>query len=339
MLRFLFLAILTQLTIAAPQFDFSFWKSGSHILVAVSDSGSNRVQWSDDGINWTVATAAEACTFKAVKWFSGGNVFVAVCTDGTNRFQWSSSGASWSAGTQPSTQKAWIGLGCSPTVCVALDGAGGANGVAYTTDGKTWINKNAATWNGCSTNNCVAWDARNSLFVAVSNGGSAYQSSPDGDTWTARTGCNAGIGGAVEYASFINSGTDVAAGSAGSNPIACISTTGTTWAQQNVNNSGPYLDIACSPALAICAATANNGGSQNVNTTADGTTWAASDTGGTRAMTGIAWSASLALFVAITNNTGNSTQVFTTATAGASSAWTGRTSAETSQWIDITASR
>lgn len=341
----LLLAALVLATGVTPP-PFGFWTSGSvgasnaHTFVAVAQSGATRAMFSDNGTSFTAASMPEANLWVSVAWFpraSGNKVFVAVSTDGTNRFAWSADGENWNSGTNPSTNKTWVAVACNTSVCVAVDGSGGTNGVAYSTDGQTWNNANAATWNGCSTNRCVVWDATNSVFVAGSNGGSGYMTSPDGQTWTGRTGCSSGQGGAAAYSSSIPIVTMV--GSNGSNPIGCSTTAPTSsYSSRNMNNSGPYHDVAWSPANAIFAAVSSNGGTQNINVSTNGTSWSASDSGQTKNWKTIAWSPTAGLFVVLSNDTSNTSQVLTSAT-GATGTWTLRTSAAANSWNSIAASK
>lgn len=343
MIRATLLGLLISVQACAGIFPFAFWKSSSapaaaHVFAAVAQSGTNRAMWSDNGTSWTAAAMPEASTWESITWFSGGSIFVAVASDGTNRFAWSSDGATWTAGTNPSTSKSWKSVACSSSKCVALSNSTGTNEAAYSTDGKTWTNTDTASWNGCSTTRCVAWDSGNSLFAATSNGGTGYMSSSDGITWTARTGCAATLGGAVAYSSSIPILAAMGSG-ATSNPIACSSTTGTSWTARNVNNIGPWQDIVWNPDQGEFVGVTGNGGTENANVSTNGTSYVRSDTGTSKTLKSIAWSSTLSLYAVVTNNTGDATQVYTSATAADTGSWTGRTSGETNQWVSIAASR
>ena len=56
---------------------------GGGLFVAVTNTGTNRVMTSPDGITWTPRSAAEANQWMSVTY--GGGLFVAVAYDGTNR--------------------------------------------------------------------------------------------------------------------------------------------------------------------------------------------------------------------------------------------------------------
>ena len=87
-------------TRGSSQPESNIWRSvtyGNGIFVGVSDTGTNRVITSTDGINWTARTAIEADPWMSITY--GNNLFVAVAGSGTNIVMTSPDGITWTKRT------------------------------------------------------------------------------------------------------------------------------------------------------------------------------------------------------------------------------------------------
>jgi hypothetical protein len=174
--------------------NFQTWRSitfGNNLFVAVSSTGDNRVMTSPDGITWTARNAAQNIFWTSVTF--GNNLFVAVggAPAGTNGVMTSPDGITWTSRSDPKifnqftvAQSDWssVTFGNGVFVAVAVSVMGDWYRVMTSSDGITWIPRNAAQNN--------AWTSvtfGNNLFVAVSStGDNRVMTSPDGITWTAR---------------------------------------------------------------------------------------------------------------------------------------------------------
>ncbi len=150
--------------------------------VAVSDSGTHRVMYSDDdGATWNTATAAEANSWFGVCWAASIGKFVAVAQTGTHRVMWSLDGINWNTATA-SAANSWTAI-CwaeelGTLVAVAVSGASSA---MTSPDGINWTGHSTTS----SILTCVCWSPRLSLFVAFVNASNTVLTSPTGATWTA----------------------------------------------------------------------------------------------------------------------------------------------------------
>jgi len=71
------------------------WAAELGLLVAVAQSGTNRVMTSPDGITWTPRVAAQANDWLSVTWAAELGLLVAVAQSGTNRVMTSPDGITW----------------------------------------------------------------------------------------------------------------------------------------------------------------------------------------------------------------------------------------------------
>ncbi|MBJ6725533.1 Ig-like domain-containing protein [Geomesophilobacter sediminis] len=134
-----------------------------------------------DGLTWTpidVSAVSGSAEIYDVAWT--GTQFVATnginSTDLTSAVLTSPDGLTWSRHTLAFAVNL-MGIGCSPTLCVAV----GPNGALFTSaNGADWTSRDSAAPNAILT----AVARSNNLFVAVGNG--AIVTSPDGITWTRR---------------------------------------------------------------------------------------------------------------------------------------------------------
>lgn len=159
---------------------------GLYVAIAVADySGTNAVQTSADGINWTLRSVPSANDWRQVSYSPELQRLVAVASGGPGaRAIYSNNGTSWSNGSI--NNRIWAGScwasGLNKFVAVsATDGY-----IANSTDGITWT-ETAAPNTGEWTN--VIWAHKLQLLIAVSGNGStqSVMTSPDGTTWTLRT--------------------------------------------------------------------------------------------------------------------------------------------------------
>jgi len=139
------------------------WSSELGLFVAVAQTGTNRVAYSNDGLTWTeVAVSLNA--WNGVIWSPSLGLFVAVADSGTgNRVMTSTNGMNWTDGTI--TNRSWETITWSEELgiffVVATDGY-----IAYSSDGFTWIE---SVFTG--ENRGVAWSAELGIFVIVRIGG------------------------------------------------------------------------------------------------------------------------------------------------------------------------
>ena len=153
-------------------------------FIAVGDSGN--ILTSTDGSSWTSRTNPIAgADYKDIIWNGtttvvvGGNSGNGVVITSTNGINWAiaenSLGSAVIETIAWDDNEQWVGFG----------------GTQWFTsdDGQDWTARGSfVPINGSGTHSVVdvIWDYKNTQFVAVSSGGSAY-TSPDGTTWTERT--------------------------------------------------------------------------------------------------------------------------------------------------------
>jgi hypothetical protein len=150
------------------------WGNGR--FVAVSTDGTNRVQWSQDGVFWTVASLAENNTMSGLCY--GNGKFVAVSTDGTNRVQWSYDGITWVVASAAAVET-WDAVQWGKDKFVAA---------SYT--GKLMYSADAITWTSATnpeSMNILSVTYGNGRFLAVSTTGTKIVYSLDGINWTGVT--------------------------------------------------------------------------------------------------------------------------------------------------------
>jgi hypothetical protein len=169
--------------------------------------------YSSDGVNWSINSLPAGAAGTNYSDIASGPTFVAVSYAGTNRILTSTDGINWTARAAPQANT-WYGVGYGNGTYVAVSFAG-TNRVITSTDGITWTLRTAASAQSWYR---VAYG--NSIFVVTSYSATAYQTSPNGTTWTGRTFPYAGI----NLVKFGN-GVFVAAGGT----FVYTSTNGTTW--------------------------------------------------------------------------------------------------------------
>ena len=109
----------------SPELDF---------YVAVARTGTNRIAYSSDGINWTCIPAPQNNQWYSVTY--GNGMFVAVASTGDNRVMYSTDGINWELVTVPLTTWQRVKFGGGLFLAVPSEDT---NRVMYSTDGKTWV--------------------------------------------------------------------------------------------------------------------------------------------------------------------------------------------------------
>lgn len=169
---------------------------GNGVFVAVGSGATNKVMTSTDGVAWTARTAAAAKTWRDVAWSPDLGVFVAVAQNvGADSIMTSPDGVAWSLRVNPATTDAFGNPVSGPglaRVCAAPGigfVAGSYSASSYfvrSTDGVTWTNAGTQMF----TVNSADLEYGMGLFVSMGDG--ALRTSPDGITWTLRTGMGGG---------------------------------------------------------------------------------------------------------------------------------------------------
>ena len=262
--------------------------NGTFVAIAESDSSTAfRAVSTNGGTTWafnTVATGAKAIAY-------GGGKFVIVEGNFSNSFAYSVNGSVWTVGTLPSnndsTESNWVDIAYGNNRFVAISDSSAM--AAYSLDGITFVKSNMPTTAEWST-----VDYGQGVFNAMSYGESSA-TSPDGVTWTARSGIyqpiditvtakdtNAGyVARTLPTVSYwtdvIWTGTKFVAvghdnGAVGA-AVAASSTTGESWTPVTLGVvSGQYEYSALSYNGTTYVAILTN--TRHVSTSSDGVTWA-----------------------------------------------------------------
>jgi prepilin-type N-terminal cleavage/methylation domain-containing protein len=252
----------TWTAIAAPE--SNVWMSvtfGNGRFVAVSNTGTNRVMTSTDGLNWSIQSSAVAAAGNWDHIIYGGGRFVAIgSSTGTHRVMTSVDGLTWTAGTLGAYN--WGALGYGNGVYVALNP--NTPTTAYTSaDGLTWTSTA-----GIPSGNWSAVAYGNSRFAAVALSGTNHLiNSTNGTSWSLgsiSSGTTANIGEVI-YAG----GKFVAAASSSTNNV-MTSTDGITWTGTTVPGLGVGNGLS---GLAYYNSTYVGVGNNKVMTSPDAVTW------------------------------------------------------------------
>lgn len=179
---------------------------------------------------------------------------------------------------------------------------GNGNTITTSTDGITWTSRSSASSalpdaNYFAVNN-IAWSSALNLFVAVgdrvgTSGTPLLATSPDGVTWTRRAWTND-----LNVANLWDIAADSTRVTVVGEKTILVSTDGSTWSSQTINNIGgmSLTGVASSGAIRVAVGTYNSStGLMLVST--DGTTWASATTPAGFTPQDVAWNGSL--FVAV----------------------------------------
>ena len=237
------------------------WRSvtyGNNTYVAVSETGTNRVMYSTDGISWTSASATEANQWNSVTY--GNGKFVAVSTTGTNRVMYSTDGISWSSAAATQAN-GWTSVTYDngKFVAVALSGT---SRVMYSADGISWTAASAAEAN--------LWRSvtyGNGMFVAVSTSGTnRVMYSADGISWTAASATEANKWNSVTY----GNGKFVAVAESGTNRV-MYSTDGINWTSASAPEANQWRSVTYGNGYFV--AVSQDGSIGQVMYSEDATSW------------------------------------------------------------------
>ncbi|MGY5352231.1 MBG domain-containing protein [Wenyingzhuangia sp. IMCC45533] len=232
---------------------------GNGLFVAVSNSGTNQVMTSPDGITWTPRTAAENNQWLSVTY--GNGLFVAVSSDGTNQVMTSTDGITWTP-RAAAENNAWLFISYENGLFVAVS-FNGANRVMTSPDGITWTSRTAA-----ESNQWRSVTYGNGLFVAVSsNGTNRVMTSTDGITWTPRAAAENNGWRSVTY----GNGLFVAVSLSGTNRV-MTSPDGITWTARTAAENNQWRSVTYSNGLFVAI---SQNGTNRVMTSTDGITWTA----------------------------------------------------------------
>ncbi len=156
-----------------------------NLFVSVSQSGTNGLATSIDGINWTVNNnLSSSMTWQDICWSKELGIFVAIAYSGTgNKFAYSYNGISWTLTSSGDNAQSWTSVCWSPelNIFVAISQT---SRVSTSSDGINWIlQSNPVSGNWIS----ICWSPDLGIFVAVSNGstGNNIAYSSNAINWTA----------------------------------------------------------------------------------------------------------------------------------------------------------
>jgi uncharacterized delta-60 repeat protein len=224
---------------------------GAGLYVALSE-GTNNIQTSPDGINWTLRTGATSGLWSSITYGSG--LFVAVEYNSTN-IQTSPDGINWTLRTG-ATSAGWQSLAYGAGLFVSLSST--SNDIQTSPDGITWTLRTGAT-----SSSWYEVVYANGLFVAIAPNTTNIQTSPDGITWTLQTGSLSSSWytlayGAGLFVSIANGGNHIQ-----------TSPDGITWTLRTGALNDSWYALAFGGGLFVAAAQ----GSGNVQTSTDGINW------------------------------------------------------------------
>jgi hypothetical protein len=342
----------------------NFWNSvtyGNGLFVAVATTGTgNRVMTSPDGINWTSRNSAADYNWRSVTY--GNGLFVAVANTGTgNRVMTSPDGITWTIRTS-AANNLWqsVTYGNGLFVAVASTGTGNrvmtsnmVTGDSLLVNGNSKVNgvlriDDTATSNGAIVDKWVGrtTPASNRFYTSVAYGNGTYvavnvdgsgdnvMTSPDGITWTSRTGAanhawysvTYGNGLFVAVALGVNStvGNNTAGNRVMTSPDGITWTLSTTSGATGTNR---WTDVTYGNGTFV--AVSSDGGTQHVMTSTDSINWTIRTSANDYWWNGVTYGNGL--FVAVAwSGTGNRVM---TSTDGIT--WTARTTPANNDWLDV----
>lgn len=253
---------------------------GDGLFVAVgSDTLSNRIMTSPDGVTWTARTVPESqgdVRFSSViyangLWVAGGGEL----ENSTNCVMTSPDGIAWTARTCQSTLGI-TGLAYGGSLFVAMSGFfGTANAIQTSPDGVTWTARTNPSQSGSLYTSVAYGDG---LFVAVSPTATSPHiiTSADGVTWTARDVVN----GAEMFLNAVTYGNGlwvIAGTQTGSNNRVWTSIDGLTWTPRSPDGASggtQWASAAFGDGVYVLVGT-DLSDNAYISTSTDGITWTA----------------------------------------------------------------
>lgn len=167
----------------------------------------------------------------------------------------------------------------------------------------------------------ICWSPELGLFCAIAQSSNSIQTSPDGITWTLRTGSGSNTWNAVCWSPDLGLFCAVCNGSS----AVQTSPDGITWTART-GQSGQWYSITWSSYLGLFCVVGN--ATNYVETSPDGITWTVRTPASTAGWRAVCWSPERKLFCAL----GNTTNI-QTSPDGVN--WTLRTGASSATWVSI----
>lgn len=150
---------------------------GNGLFVSVAPSGTNRINYSVDGISWFAATVPESNNWNGVTY--GNGLFVAVASSGTNRIATSIDGINWQVHPAPQ-QNEWSDVTYGKGIFVAVSRTG-TNRAMSSKNGINWTLHTVTTSHPLQG---VTFGDNRFVACASTGTGSKIFQSADGATWT-----------------------------------------------------------------------------------------------------------------------------------------------------------
>lgn len=205
------------------------WSPALAMFAAVAGQyGANGIMTSPDGITWTQRTAnsasqvlygiiwsPELAMFIAAGWTSGAET--------TNIFT-STNGTTWTARTVDAGN--WQSVAWAASIPLAVAIKSNLSDVATSTNGTAW--SVVGTTGFTASAQMIEWSPALGLFVAITNSSDAatqFYTSPNGTTWTVRTGTTGPVPWKIVWATSLAKFVVLSFQGTG----AWVSTNGTTW--------------------------------------------------------------------------------------------------------------
>ena len=280
------------------------WSPELGLFAAVSDTGTNRVMTSPDGVTWTARSAAEANGWAGICWSPALGLFCAVSTGGVNQVMTSPDGITWTARAE-SSAISWQNITWSPQLGLFC-ATSNYDGIMTSPDGINWTQRTAAE---NTAKRDICWSPQLGIFCGVSaDGTSRVETSPDGITWTGRTAAEANAWQSLCWSPEL--GLFVAVSNGGTNRV-MTSPDGINWTSRSAASVDGWDEVCWSPELGLFVSVSNG---TNIMKSSDGITWTNTTAPEGNVWQSLVWSPELRLFVATSNNGTN--RVMTSPTQG-----------------------
>ena len=269
-------------------------------------------------------TPVAATTPSAAAWVAmayGNSRFVLIATGATTT-AYSTNGTAWLSGGALPASTTWtdVAAGAISGTTYHVAVASGGTQAAYSTNGGT-------SWTTAALSTSATWTAvayGNSIFVAVSSGGTATNISTNGTTWSLGGALPSSTWSAITY----GNGKFVAvAGNAGATTAAAYSTDGVSWTSATLPTSANWTSVAYGNGRFVAVAQ----GSDFAVYSFDGITWTASTLPSSGSWLEIRYGQGT--FIAMQGYSGATANTVASSTDGI--VWTSRTLLSTQAWSAI----